>query len=104
MAFKVYVFVQGKGWRPINEYTDHKGVVASKNDALDLGASTIIERVEGCGDAYGRSEGDLVGFRVEETNEQPEYYQKKDVWMRFSHRFFKRGEAYMLYKTWSWPD
>jgi hypothetical protein len=104
MPYKVYVFVQGKGWRPINEYTAHRGVVASETDALNLGVSAVMERVMVGKGVYGNREGDLVGFRVEGTDEHPTPCQKTGVWERYRHRFYKRGKAYMLYKTWSWPD
>ncbi len=105
MAFKVLVFVQGRGWIPASEITDHNGVVDSEMEAIMLGSTLVLENIKKKEKAHGSSIGDLVGFRVELSNEEPQPISRRlESWESNKHLFFRKDNSYMLYKTWSWPD
>jgi hypothetical protein len=107
-CFAVELFVQGKGWRVWGEVTGEDGFFSSPEEAMDYAASLIFSAVASSSHPYGSREGDVVGFRVVRAEkggcgERPSVgpsVRFRDV----AHRFFKRGDAYVLYKTWSWPD
>ncbi|HID05303.1 MAG TPA: hypothetical protein EYP20_05810 [Aigarchaeota archaeon] len=106
-SYHVHLFVQGRGWRVLREVYSHSGVLASFEEARKLALYVILVMMKRAGHPYGSREGDVVGFRVEDSEEEPEHLpeEARQVdWEEHKHRFFKRGEAYMMYKTWSWPD
>jgi hypothetical protein len=99
MVYRIEVFIQGHGWLGLDI------VVSDFWEALDVGASTVINDYLKNPDRHGSKAGDVVGFRIVETNAQPTPTRVQSIkWSEVSHRFFKRGNAYFLYKTWSWPD
>ncbi|MEM0349892.1 MAG: hypothetical protein QXD24_06920 [Candidatus Caldarchaeum sp.] len=105
MAWLVEVFVQGRGWTPLRQVFGHSGVVEGFDEALSLGCSVVLKSVERASRAAGASTGDVVGFRVREVSSEPEPLPPDAVkWDDVRHRFFRRGSAYLLYKSWSWPD
>jgi len=105
MAWLVEVFVQGRGWTPLRQVFRHSGVVASFDEALSLGCMVVLKSVEQTSRAAGASAGDVVGFRVMEVSDEPDPLPPEAVkWEYVRHRFFRRGSAYFLYKSWSWPD
>ncbi len=88
--------------------TGEEALFSSEEEAMDVAASLILSASSSSHHPYGSREGDVVGFRVRPT-------EKSDCTGRPStgptvrfrevaHRFFRRGDAYVLYKTWSWPD
>jgi hypothetical protein len=107
-CFAVELFVQGKGWRGWGEVTGEEVLFSSQEEAMDHAASLIFSAMSSSSHPYGSREGDVVGFRVRRTEEggcgeRPSSgpaVRFRDV----AHRFFRRGDAYVLYKTWSWPD
>lgn len=106
--YRVELFIQGRGWRPLNEVYRHSGVTRHYSEALKLGLAAILARIGVGGGSYGARLGDPVGFRVSETHEgvpselTPESAEIR--WEDYSHLFYVRGSVYMLYKSWSWPD
>jgi hypothetical protein len=105
MAWLVEVFVQGRGWTPLRQVFRHSGVVASFDEALSLGCMVVLKSVEQVSRTAGASAGDVVGFRVNEVSDEPDPLPPEAVkWEYVRHRFFRRGSAYFLYKSWSWPD
>ncbi|MEM1964053.1 MAG: hypothetical protein QW094_06255 [Candidatus Caldarchaeum sp.] len=105
MAWLVEVFVQGRGWTPLRQVFRHSGVVASFDEALSLGCMVVLKSVEQVSRTAGASAGDVVGFRVMEVSDEPDPLPHEAVkWEYVRHRFFRRGSAYFLYKSWSWPD
>ena len=108
-AYRVELFIQGRGWRNVGELYPHSGVVKTREEALKLGLYLILKKMqEREGEPYGATEGDIVGIKItEEQNQKPEKIPEeaeKIEWNDHKHRFYNRGKAYMLYKTWSWPD
>jgi|GEM_PF-534634 hypothetical protein len=107
-CFAVELFVQGRGWRRWSEVTGEGLLFSSPEEAMDAAASLIFSSMSSSSHPYGSREGDVVGFRVRpagegDCSERP----ATEPTVRFrevAHRFFKRGDAYVLYKTWSWPD
>ncbi|MEM4281356.1 MAG: hypothetical protein QXQ70_01760 [Candidatus Caldarchaeum sp.] len=105
MAFKVFVFVQGKGWIPVSDVVDHNGVAASEDEALSLGCTLVMSGIVENMRTHGAKTGDIVGFKILPTEDLPQPLPKQArSWLDFKHLFFKRGSSYFLYKTWSWPD
>ena len=108
-AYIVELFIQGQGWKKVHEIYPHKGIVETYEDALKLGLYLILEKMkEKENKTYGTSQGDIVGIKITETeNQKPEEIPeeaKKIKWKEHKHKFYNRGKAHMLYKTWSWPD
>lgn len=110
--YRLEIFVQGKGWRPVEELVGNSGIYGTMEDALKVGGHLIIDRMEkssGTGE-YGAKVGHPVGFKVSEiqTEIPPERLDealKSLNWDEHKHKFFKHHEnIYMLAKTWSWPD
>ena len=107
-CYAVELFVQGRGWRPWRDVTGEDALFTTEQEAMDAAASLIVASISSSGHPYGSREGDVVGFRVrpagdvgcDRTASTPRPVRFRDV----SHRFFRRGDAYVLYKTWSWPD
>ncbi len=98
MGYNVDVFIQGVGWRKL-------GVFKCFDEALDTGATAVVRDYKTDPERHGSRVGDVVGFRVTLSDSQPESLPDRSVrWRDVSHRFFRRGNAYFLYKTWSWPD
>ncbi|MDW8063268.1 MAG: hypothetical protein RMI43_03775 [Candidatus Caldarchaeum sp.] len=105
MAWKVLVFRQGLGWDEISKVISHTGVVETFEQALDLGATAVIRNLEKTVKPAGSSFGDPVGFRVTSSDASPQPLPLNTVnWQEVRHRFFRRGDSFLLYKTWSWPD
>ena len=108
MLYRIEVFVQGHGWTPLAEIYHYGGPTSSYEDAVKLALSAILDRMSRGGENYGSKLGDLVGFRILETNEEvvskPPPTTAEIVWDNYKHLFYRRGDAYMLYKSWSWPD
>ncbi len=88
--------------------TGEEVLFGSEEEAMDAAASLIISAVSSSPHPYGSREGDVVGFRVRRAGEgECSRRTSTAPAVRFrdvSHRFFRRGDAYVLYKTWSWPD
>lgn len=110
--YKLEIFVQGKGWRGVEELVGNSGIYETIDDALKVGGHLIIDRVaksSGSGE-YGSKLGHPVGFKIYEilTEKPPERLNetlRSFNWEENKHRFFKHHEKiYMLAKTWSWPD
>ncbi len=105
--YAIEFFVQGRGWVR-QEELGLRGGVPTKEDAENLAAHVIDEKMRGAKHPYGSRLGDLVGFKIVETEGAERMALTSEAsQFRFDeikHRFYKRGEAYMLYKFWSWPD
>ncbi|MCS7145845.1 MAG: hypothetical protein RMJ28_04840 [Nitrososphaerota archaeon] len=100
-------FVQGRGWVGQVEL-GLSGGLETQEEAENIAAHLIDSRMKKASHPYGSRIGDVVGFRIVEK-ETPERMRPSPDALRFrfsevKHRFYKRGEAYMLYKYWSWPD
>ncbi|MEM0441374.1 MAG: hypothetical protein QXF45_03545 [Candidatus Caldarchaeum sp.] len=105
MAWKVLVFRQGLGWESLSTIFPHSGVVHNFQDAVTLGATVVIRELNKAVKPHGSSFGDVVGFRIISSNENSQPLPHDTVnWEDVRHRFFKRGDSYILYKSWSWPD
>jgi len=106
-VYVIEFFIQGRGWVG-QEELGIRGGHASREDAEDFAARVIEEMMGRADHPYGSRRGDIVGFRVIESMGSEEAEPRPaPAGFRFSdvrHRYFKRGEAYMLYKYWSWPD
>ncbi len=106
-AYSVKLFVQGRGWRELREIYSHSGVLASFEEARKLALHVILDMMKKATHPYGSKEGDVVGFMIIDAEDEPEQLPqnaKETKWEDHKHRFFKRGAAYMMYKSWSWPD
>lgn len=107
-CFAVELFVQGRGWRAWREVTGEDALFPSEEEAADMAASLIVSAISSSKHPYGSREGDVVGFRVRPVGEggcgQVPAARPSVRFREVSHRFFRRGDAYVLYKTWSWPD
>ena len=108
--YRVELFLQGEGWQPYDAVLNHSGVVDSYDDGLKLGLFAILKCMEKHPDKarYGSRRGDVVALRIVETDSGkaqpiPDEAARLD-WRDHKHKFFKRGNAYTLYKSWSWPD
>ncbi len=89
----------------MSEITNHNGVVDSEMEAIMLGSTLVLESIKKKDRVHGSSVGDLVGFRVELSNDEPQPISRRLVnWESNKHLFFKKGNSYILYKIWSWPD
>ncbi|MCS6769988.1 MAG: hypothetical protein NZ570_06100 [Candidatus Caldarchaeum sp.] len=105
MPYRVLLFVQGRGWVPLSEITGRSDVVETEETGLKLGCTTVLKSMERTHKPLGSSSGDLVGFKLENVEDKPQPADEALLdWRRHSHFFYRRGNAYMLYKTWSWPD
>ncbi|MEM1950179.1 MAG: hypothetical protein QXO30_03695 [Candidatus Caldarchaeum sp.] len=106
MPFRVMLFVQGRGWVSLHELTGHSDVVDSRETGLMLGCTLVLEKLSKSQKPLGSSEGDWVGFRLDYVDdEEPRPVERPLLdWVGHRHFFFKRDDAYFLYKTWSWPD
>ncbi|GBC69687.1 hypothetical protein HRbin01_01390 [archaeon HR01] len=106
-CFKVELFIQGLGWRPLHEYSSHSGLVSEMEDAVKLALAEILPKIEKA-EVYGVKVGEPVGFRIlESAGGRPQPIPpecSKIRWEDHKHFFYRRGSAYMLYKFWSWPD
>jgi len=99
MVYKVDVFIQGLGWKSLDI------AVNEFEEALDVGASAVFKDYVKNPDRHGSKAGDVVGFRIVVSESSPTKSADRSVkWREVCHRFFRRGNAYFLYKTWSWPD
>jgi hypothetical protein len=99
-------FVQGRGWVR-QEELGHRGTLATREEAENYAAYVIDKMMGGAKHPYGSRIGDIVGFRILEGHEEVTQVTGEATGFRFEevkHRYFRRGEAYMLYKYWSWPD
>lgn len=105
--FALEFFVQGRGWVGQSEL-GLEGGLASREEAENLAAYVIDSRMRVADHPYGSRIGDIVGFRIVEIGETARIQLSPEALnFKFSevkHRFYKRGDAYMLYKYWSWPD
>ncbi|MDW8084412.1 MAG: hypothetical protein RMI49_04360 [Candidatus Caldarchaeum sp.] len=105
MPWKVLVFRQGLGWDSLSKVLPHTGVVETFEQALNLGATAVINNIEKSQKPMGSSLGDVVGFRIIPAEEKQQDLPPETVdWNTVKHRFFRRGDSFLLYKTWSWPD
>jgi len=108
VLYRIEVFVQGRGWRPLTEVHRYGGPTSSYQDAVKLALAAILDRMGHAGENYGSKLGDLVGFRISETHEgvaqelPPESLTIE--WDNYKHLFYRRGDVFILYKSWSWPD
>lgn len=105
--YVIEFFVQGRGWVG-QEELGLRGGLSSREEAENLAAYVVDSKMSNARHPYGSRLGDIVGFRILETqNVEKTALSPEASNFRFSeikHRFYKRGEAYMLYKYWSWPD
>lgn len=106
--YRVEVFVQGRGWRPLAEVYQYGGPASSYQEAVKLALTAILDRIRNSGENYGSKLGDLVGFRISKAGEgEPVKLPPESMaveWENHKHLFYRRGDAFMLYKSWSWPD
>ncbi|MEM4356081.1 MAG: hypothetical protein QW082_07475 [Nitrososphaerota archaeon] len=109
-SMRLYVlefFVQGRGWVR-QEELGMRGGLATREEAENIAAHLIDQGIRSASHPYGSRIGDVVGFRIMEAEGVEKMAPSAEASnFRFSdvkHRFFRRGEAYMLYKYWSWPD
>jgi hypothetical protein len=99
-------FVQGRGWVR-QEEIGYRGTLSSRGDAEDFAAHIIDKMMRASSHPYGSRLGDIVGFRVIEGEGDLMELSGEAAAFKFDevkHRFYRRGDAYMLYKYWSWPD
>lgn len=93
------------GWVSLSDVYRHSGVVETFEQALQLGATVVLLDVAKSQRPAGSIYGDVVGFRILFTDERHEPLPTGTVeWNNVKHRFFRRGDSFLLYKTWSWPD
>lgn len=100
-------FVQGKGWVDSRALLPQRIIFKEYDDALNFAASLIEGRRMVSEEPYGSRAGDVVGFRVVRSDDECSDQVPAAHSVTFSevrHRFFRRGHAYILYKSWSWPD
>jgi len=108
--YVVELFAQGKGWKPYHTMFSHTGFVKSFDDALRLGLYAILQKMQESKDAsrYGSRVGDVVAMKITAADsgqvQQIPPEAKALDWKEHKHRFFKRGNVFTLYKSWSWPD
>ncbi|MCS7094814.1 MAG: hypothetical protein NZ988_03270 [Thaumarchaeota archaeon] len=104
--YRIILFVQGRGWVPSDEVSDLPRCFADRESAVDHAASLIASAISSASWPYGSRAGDVVAFKVTEEEGVCEEQAPRTPY-RFSdlrYRFFRRGEVYSLYKSWSWPD
>ncbi|MCS7117858.1 MAG: hypothetical protein NZ957_03630 [Thaumarchaeota archaeon] len=104
--YRVYLFVQGRGWVPSYEVTDLPRCFPDRESALDHAASFIASAASSASWPYGSRAGDAVAFKVTEEDGACEgrVPRAPRTFSELRYRFFRRGEVYALYKSWSWPD
>ncbi|GBC71714.1 hypothetical protein HRbin02_01502 [Candidatus Calditenuaceae archaeon HR02] len=105
--YVIEFFVQGRGW-VAQEELGLSGGLQTREEAENVASYLIDTRMRNAAHPYGSKIGDIIGFKIVEVEGAERMNPSPEAWrFRFSevkHRFFKRGEAYILYKYWSWPD
>jgi hypothetical protein len=105
--YVIEFFVQGRGWVGQEEF-GLSGGLSTREEAENVASYLIDTMMKSATHPYGSRIGDVVGFRIIESEGVERMTPRPEASrFRFSevkHRFFKRGEAYILYKYWSWPD
>jgi len=106
--YRIEFFVQGRGWVPMSELLGWRGGIEGKEESLNAAAYVIDRQMKNNESPHGSRIGDIVGFRLRDAaSEEPLQLDEEAKHFNFhlvKHRYFKRGDAYMLYKSWSWPD
>lgn len=106
--YRIEFFVQGRGWVSMSELLGWEGGIEGRDEALNAAAYVIERQMRSSGAPHGSRIGDIVGFRLIETGPadplEPPAEARSFIFSEVKHRYFRRGDAYMLYKSWSWPD
>ncbi|MCS7126788.1 MAG: hypothetical protein NZ953_00125 [Thaumarchaeota archaeon] len=104
--YRVLLFVQGKGWVPGGERAGVPECFREREAAVDYAAWLIVSAARSSQWPYGSRAGDFVAFKVveEEGECSAEDMKAPETFSELRHHFFRRGEVYSLYKSWSWPD
>ncbi|MEN3047831.1 MAG: hypothetical protein ABDH63_03510 [Candidatus Caldarchaeales archaeon] len=106
VRYRVLLFVQGKGWVSGSEHASMPECFGEREAAVNHAAWLIVSAVKASEWPYGSRAGDFVAFRVVE--EEGECGEAADsaprTFSELRHHFFRRGDVYSLYKSWSWPD